>query len=110
LLGQLLPESRVVLRHQLIKQRLLGPMARDYIYVRDVVDAYLTLTQAIQDSSIHGEAFNFNTEANLNVLDLTRRMLAIMECDDLEPIILNEASNEIQDQYLSAEKAHSRLG
>jgi len=87
-----------------------GSMVRDYIYVRDVVDAYLTLAQAMQDPAIHGEAFNFSTESNLNVLDLTRRIIAIMGRDDLEPVILNEASNEIQDQYLSAQKARSRLG
>jgi CDP-glucose 4,6-dehydratase len=87
-----------------------GSMVRDYIYVRDVVDAYLTLAQAMQDPAIHGEAFNFSTESNLNVLDLTRRIITIMGRDDLEPVILNEASNEIQDQYLSAEKARGRLG
>ena len=30
--------------------------------------------------------------------------------EDPKPIILNEASNKIQDQYLSTEKARSRLG
>lgn len=87
-----------------------GTMVRDYIYVRDVVDAYLMLAEAMQDSSIHGEAFNFSTESNHNVLELTQRILQVMGQSDLEPVILNEASNEIQDQYLSAEKARTVLG
>jgi hypothetical protein len=33
-------------------------------------------------------------------MNATRRILAIMEPDDLEPGILNEASDEIQGQYL----------
>ena len=87
-----------------------GTMVRDYIYVRDVVDAYLMLAEAMQDSSIHGEAFNFSTESNHNVLELTQRILQVMGQSELEPVILNEASNEIQDQYLSAEKARTVLG
>lgn len=87
-----------------------GSMVRDYIYVRDVVDAYLMLARSMEDPAIHGEAFNFSTETRLNVLELTRRILRIMDRADLEPVILNQASNEIQEQYLSAAKARARLG
>lgn len=87
-----------------------GTMIRDYIYVRDVVDAYLTLAQAMEDSSLHGEAFNFSTESRLTVLELTQKILAVMGETQLTPVILNEASNEIQEQYLSAKKARERLG
>ena len=33
-----------------------------------------------------------------------------MKRQDLEPVVLNEASNEIKYQYLSSEKARSMLG
>lgn len=101
---------RSVLKEQRPIIRSDGTMVRDYIYVRDVVDAYLMLAEAMQDSSIHGEAFNFSTESNHNVLELTQRILQVMGRTDLEPVVLNEASNEIQDQYLSAEKARTVLG
>lgn len=101
---------RSVLKGQRPIIRSDGTMVRDYIYVRDVVDAYLMLAEAMQDSSIHGEAFNFSTESNHNVLELTQRILQVMGQTDLEPVVLNEASNEIQDQYLSAEKARTVLG
>lgn len=87
-----------------------GTMIRDYIYVRDVVAAYLMLAEAMQDPALHGEAFNFSTESRYTVLELTRRVLEVMGRTDLEPIVLNEASNEIQEQYLSATKARERLG
>jgi len=87
-----------------------GTMVRDYIYVRDVVDAYLTLAERMQDPSVHGEAFNFSTESRLSVLELTRRILEVMNRPELEPIVLGEANHEIHSQYLSAAKARARLG
>jgi CDP-glucose 4,6-dehydratase len=57
---------------------------------------------------LRGEAFNFSNEIQVNVLDLTVRILKIMD-SDLEPDIRNEASNEIKHQYLSAEKARKML-
>ncbi|WP_198378079.1 GDP-mannose 4,6-dehydratase [Neoroseomonas rubea] len=87
-----------------------GSMIRDYIYVRDVVLAYLALAEAMEDSALHGEAFNFSTEQPLSVLDLTRRILAAAGRPEIEPIVLGQASNEIPEQHLSAAKARARLG
>lgn len=87
-----------------------GTMVRDYIYVRDVVGAYLALAQAMEDPAIHGEAFNFSTESPLTVLQLTERILQVMGRPELQPTILDEVKNEIQCQYLSAAKARERLG
>jgi CDP-glucose 4,6-dehydratase len=42
-------------------------------------------------------------------LDLTNKILTLME-SDLKPVIQNEASNEIREQHLSAEKARRMLG
>jgi len=87
-----------------------GSMVRDYIYVGDVAEAYLILAEAMEDKTLHGEAFNFSSETHLTVLELTQRILKVMGRTDLEPIVLNEVSNEIQDQYLSARKARETLG
>lgn len=87
-----------------------GTMLRDYIYVPDVVGAYLALAEAMEDPGIHGEAFNFSTESPLTVLQLTERILRVMGRSDLQPAILNQVKNEIQSQYLSAAKARERLG
>jgi len=87
-----------------------GKMIRDYVYVRDVAQFYLFLAEAMEDPKIHGEAFNFSTESQLSVLDITNMLLRLMERTDLEPVILNEAKSEIPHQYLSARKAREVLG
>lgn len=87
-----------------------GSMIRDYVYVRDVAQFYLFLAEAMEDQSLHGQAFNYSTESQLSVLDITRSILRLMDRADLEPVILNEARGEIPHQYLSAAKARERLG
>jgi len=87
-----------------------GKMIRDYVYVRDIVDFYLFLAESMEDPAIHGEAFNFSTESQLSVMDITRALLRLCERTDLEPVVLNEAKAEIPHQYLSARKAHEVLG
>ena len=87
-----------------------GTMVRDYIYVRDVVAAYLMLAEAMDDPRYWGEAFNFSVEMPLSVLEITQAILKTMGREDLRPIILNEAKAEIPVQYLSAARARRELG
>lgn len=86
-----------------------GTMIRDYVYVRDVVLYYLHLAEAMNDDRIHGHAFNYSTESQLSVLEITRLVLRLMDRADLEPVILNEAKGEIPHQYLSAAKSREML-
>jgi CDP-glucose 4,6-dehydratase len=87
-----------------------GTLVRDYIYVRDVVAAYIELAQKMEDASLHGEAFNFSVESQINVRELTDLILRLMDRTDLEPVVLNEVKSEILHQYLSADKAKRVLG
>ncbi len=87
-----------------------GTLIRDYIYVMDAVEAYIMLAEKMEKQDISGEAFNFSNETQINVLDITRKILEVMGRKDLEPNVLNEASGEIKHQYLSAEKARKALG
>ena len=87
-----------------------GSLIRDYIFILDAVEAYIMLAEKMEKSSIFGEAFNFSNEIQLNVLDITRKILEVMGRKDLEPEVLNEAKGEIKHQYLSAEKARKVLG
>src|SRR5437667_5656847 len=43
-----------------------GPYARDYIYVADVVDAYLAVAEALKRPDVNGEAFNFASGAQVS--------------------------------------------
>ena len=86
-----------------------GSFIRDYFYIEDAVLAYLLLAEKMDDKSLHGEAFNFSNEIQISVLDLVNKIIDLMD-SNLKPVILNEATNEIKHQYLSAKKAKDLLG
>ncbi len=87
-----------------------GKFIRDYFYVLNAVDGYLKLAEKMPDDSINGQAFNFGYGEPLSVLELVDEILAIMGKKSLEPVILNEASNEIVNQFLDCTKAQELLG
>ena len=100
---------RSVLRGQRPIIRSDGQYIRDYFYVEDGAAAYMLLAERLSDPEIYGQAFNFSNEIQLTVLELVEKILLLME-SNLKPNILNEATNEIIHQYLSAEKARKLLG
>lgn len=100
---------RAVIHNQSPVIRSDGSYIRDYFYIEDAADAYITLAERMDDAAIHGHAFNFSNEIQMTVLDVTQKILGIMK-SPLEPKILNMAQNEIPHQYLSAQKAHEMLG
>lgn len=101
---------RSALRSQPPIIRSDGTPKRDYFYARDAAYAYLTLAEQMNRLDCYGEAFNFSNEQPLAVLEMTEHILRLMKKTELKPIIRNEASGEIRDQYLSAQKARRILG
>ncbi len=101
---------RSVLRHEPPIIRSDGKFVRDYFYVEDAADAYLFLAQRMDDPNLHGEAFNFGNQAPVTVLELVERILNAMDARQLQPVILNQASHEIREQFLDCTKARTRLG
>jgi CDP-glucose 4,6-dehydratase len=101
---------RSALRGQSTVIRSDGQYVRDYFYVEDGAAAYMTLAEQLSARpELRGEAFNFSNETQLTVLELVETILTLMN-SSLQPTILNEATNEIRRQYLSAAKAHRVLG
>lgn len=86
-----------------------GQFIRDYFYVADAVDAYLCLAEALPSAAFNGQDFNFGTETPMSVVDLVAKILSVMGREDLQPIIKNEASHEIREQYLDCTKARTML-
>jgi CDP-glucose 4,6-dehydratase len=101
---------RSVLRGERPIIRSDGKYIRDYFYVKDGAAAYMFLAEKMRELNIAGEAFNFSNEIQVTVLELTNLILKLMKREDLKPVILNEARNEIIHQYLSAAKARKMLG
>lgn len=87
-----------------------GTYVRDYLYIEDVVDAYIALADGLERPGVASEAFNFSPEKPLTVLEITRALLRLLEREDLEPVILDAAKAEIRDQYLDSSKAQRELG
>jgi CDP-glucose 4,6-dehydratase len=101
---------RSIIRNERPIIRSDGTYIRDYFYVEDGAAAYMLLAEKLAaDPKLAGQAFNFSNEVQIDVLDLTKRILKAMG-SQLEPDVRAEATHEIKHQYLSAEKARKTLG
>ena len=102
---------RSVLSGEIPVLRSDGSFVRDYLYVEDGAAAYMLLAEKLAHSpDLRGEAFNFSNESQITVFDLVCKILELMNESNLEPVVRNNADNEIRHQYLSAAKARNRLG
>jgi CDP-glucose 4,6-dehydratase len=88
-----------------------GQFVRDYLYIEDAVEAYVTLAEALATrDELSGQAFNFGHNIPVTVLELVQRILNLCGRSDLHPEVRGEASREIRAQYLDASKAQRLLG
>ncbi|HEU0173745.1 MAG TPA: NAD-dependent epimerase/dehydratase family protein [Blastocatellia bacterium] len=88
-----------------------GTPVREFVYVDDVARGYLLLAEKIDE--VTGEAFNFGASAWLSMLDLVKLIIRLAGKEGrLEPRVMlqRKIEREIDAQYLSADKAQSRLG
>ena len=98
-----------LLRSEPVVIRSDGKPLRDYLYVKDGVDAYLTVAEKMDDEAVRGEVFNFGLDNPLSVLDMVHAVIAASGVSGVEPEVRAEAANEIDAQYLSSRKAHKLL-
>jgi CDP-glucose 4,6-dehydratase len=102
---------RSVLRDSRPVIRSSGRLIRDYIYVEDAVDAYLAVAESLEENdAVVGQGLNISYEQPQSVIQLVGRILERMGRTELSPTILDEAQNEIVDQYLEAARARKLLG
>lgn len=89
-----------------------GSPTRDYLYVKDVVEAYLCLAQGLDDEANRGKGFNFSYEQPKTVLEIVGDILSTLGRGDLRPDVKGKGPphGEIPHQYLAAERARSDLG
>jgi CDP-glucose 4,6-dehydratase len=86
-----------------------GTLVRDYIYVEDAVDAYMTLAEAMENGKLAGEAFNFGTNRPISVIELVKLIMKTLDKKG-DITVLGNAPNEIREQYLDSTKARRVLG
>jgi len=100
---------RSVLRGQRPVIRSDGKYVRDYFYVEDGAAAYMLLAEKLMsDPALQGQAFNFSNEIRITVTELVEKILEMMG-STLKPEVLNQTTNEIREQYLSAQRARDLL-
>ena len=100
---------RSVIRGERPVIRSDGKFIRDYFYIEDGAAAYMLLAERLaSDAALRGQAFNFSNESQVSVIELVDLILRKMG-STLRPEVLNQASNEIRHQFLSAERARTIL-
>jgi CDP-glucose 4,6-dehydratase len=95
------------LQNEVLELRSDGTFARDYVYVKDVVDGYICLAEQIDIAK--GGAFNFSSGFNFSVLSLIEKASEIIG-KKIEYKIVNNQKNEIPKQSLNFAKAEKLLG
>lgn len=109
--SRLIPGTvRSLLRHEQPVLRSDGTFLRDYLYVADVVDAYLALAEAVLAGSNIVAAFNFGPERPMTVLEIYRQTCLATVGHEVDPLVLGDAKHEIHDQCVDASLARERLG
>ena len=88
-----------------------GTPVREFVHADDVARGYLLLAEKIEDTA--GEAFNFGAGDPVQMLDLVNRIIRLAGKEgQIKPRVMldHKIEREIDAQYLSADKAESRLG
>ncbi|MDD1660186.1 MAG: GDP-mannose 4,6-dehydratase [Methanomicrobiales archaeon] len=85
-----------------------GTPVREYFYVADAVDAYLTMAERIDRPGVRGQAFNFSSGERCTVREVVDLILSRMG-SRFKPRVLATSRHEIQEQYLSIAKARKVL-
>lgn len=88
-----------------------GHFIRDFLYVKDAAMGYMLVAENLAaNRELIGEAFNLSLELRLDVIQLVELVNSQLGRQDLEPVILNQASAEIREQYMISEKSRRVLG
>lgn len=88
-----------------------GTPVRDFIFSDDIANAYLLLAEKIDEAK--GEAFNFGSGEPVQMLELVRSIVRLMDKEnELEPAVMlqSKIEREIDAQYLSSEKVFKKFG
>lgn len=108
--SRIIPDAiKSVILNKVLEVRSNGKFTRDYVYVKDIVSAYLLLAQKMHNLKLYGEAFNFSNESPISVIELLK-LISKIAGKKVNYKILNQAKFEIKHQYLCASKARKVLG
>ncbi len=104
--SRLIPDAiRCAIKEKILIVRSDGTYTRDYIFVDDVVNGYMTLAESMGRKKLYGEPFNLSSGERFTVLGVYEKIADSLGKRVRPPKILDAAYGEIKDQHLSYEKA-----
>jgi CDP-glucose 4,6-dehydratase len=88
-----------------------GTPERDYLYVQDAVEVYLTVARSLDSAEHRGRAWNAGHGRPVQVVELVRRLIAAAG-KDVEPEVRGRGTpqGEIDRQYLDPRRIREDLG
>jgi len=109
--SRLIPDAmRSIALNKTLLIRSDGSFVRDYVYVADIVDGYMRITEGMQKKNLIGEAFNLSDEHPITVIKLLDEINKLdFGGNKLKYKIMNTAKYEIKEQYLASAKARRIL-
>jgi len=101
-MNRIIPDAiESIIKNKTLEIRSDGKMIREYIYVKDATDAYISLLENINKTK--GHAFNVASHNVMSVREVVKRISQIMN-KSIKTKILNQAKTEIPKQYLDGSK------
>jgi len=109
--SRLIPDAiRSALKNRQFVIRSDGTYTRDYVYVDDVISAYLMIAEKMRSDNLYGEPFNVSDEKPQSVKGVLKAIEKVLAERTKKPLIKNRAHDEIRDQYLSSKKIRKMIG
>ena len=109
-LKRLIPEVILsTLKNKRFVIRSNGESTRDYVYVEDVVKAYVLLMNKLLNSSNKLRTYNVSSNFNYSVKEVVNIILKCMKATKLVPLIMNNSKQEINFQRLNYSKIKREL-
>ncbi len=109
-LKRLIPEVIISsIENKRFKIRSSGKLLRDYVYVDDVVDAYLKVYKKLKNSKNLLKVYNVSSKYNYSVINIVKIILKYMNKNNLKPLIMNHSKQELKFQRLNFSKIKREL-
>ncbi len=88
-----------------------GSPIKEYNYIGDIVNSYLTFAKILSNGEFHGEVFNFGSGERISVINLVNKIIKLSD-KKINPEVKGNPyrTEKISEQYLSSEKAKKLLG
>jgi len=81
-----------------------GSFIREWVYVEDVVNAYLLLAEAVLNKSNNFKKYNFSTGNIFKVKEVYEKLSMLFNGSYINPVYEISSHNEIPDQYLDSSR------